>query len=314
MGSQLGISYTDGLRIASAFGIGDDPAVRWVSPPLVEWLTAATTVNGTYRHTLLSEAPANRASGLAALGALTAEAHRDARERLERLAGISLDPLQGAPPDWRPYPDELHTSALQGYMGEVLAGVVAENYQPHGQPWTVPGFLFRGHQAAYQELERRRQLGGPARPIPGRTGDDALAFQVDEDGAVIAWLWAEAKCTHDHNSELINAGHRQLSAAIRVPVDLVQLIDVLAESQDPSRERWIASLRELLYSADPPPRYDLFVYVCGRRPARRATWIPSDRPHANYSGAGPLAATEIHLSDFDEVLVAAYPQHVIDRG
>jgi hypothetical protein len=267
--------------------------VRWVSPLLVDWLTAATTVNGAYRHTLLSEEPANRAAGLAALGALTAEAHQDARERLERLAGISLDPLQGAPPDWRPYPDGLHTSALQGYMGEVLAGVVAENYQPHGEPWAVPAFLFRGHQAAYQELERRRQLGGPARPIPGRTGDDALAFQIDEDGAVIAWLWAEAKCTHDHNSELINAGHRQLSA---------------------SRERWIASLRELLYSADPPPRYDLFVYVCGRRPVQRATWIPTDRPHANYSGAGPLEATEIHLSDFDEVLVAAYPQHVIDRG
>jgi hypothetical protein len=291
-----------------------DPAMRWVSPALVEWLTAATTVNGTYRHTLLTEEPANRAAGLAALGALMAEAHRDARQRLERLTGISLDPLQGTPPDWRPYPDGLHTSALQGYFGEVLAGVVAENYQPHGRPWMVPAFLFRGHQAAYQELERRRQLGGPARPIPGRTGDDALAFSVDEDGAVIAWLWAEAKCTHDHDSELINAGHQQLSTAIRVPVDLVQLIDVLSESEDPSRERWIASLRELLYSTDPPPRYDLLVYVCGRRPVRRATWIPDDRPHARYTGAGPLEATEVHLSDFDVVLVAAYPQHVIDRG
>jgi hypothetical protein len=294
--------------------ISDDPAVRWVSPQLVEWLTAARAVNRTYRHTMLTEEPANRAAGLASLGALSAEAHRDARERLERLTGISLDPLQGAPPDWRPYPDGLHTSALQGYMGEVLAGVVAENYQPHGQPWVVPAFLFRGHQAAYQELERRRQLGGPARPIPGRTGDDALAFQIDEDGAVTAWLWGEAKCTHDHDAGLVNAGHRQLSATIRVPVDLVQLIDVLGESQDPSREPWIASLRELLYSVNPPPRYDLFVYVCGRTPVQRATWIPANQPHASYSGVGPLEAIEIHFSDFDEVLLAAYPQHVINRG
>ena len=114
----------------------------------MEWLTATTTVNGAYRQTLLSEEPANRAAGLAALRALTEEAHRDARERLEMLIGILLDPLQSAPPDWRPYPDGLHTSALQGYMGEVLAAVVAENYQPHEQPWTVPAFLFRGHQAA----------------------------------------------------------------------------------------------------------------------------------------------------------------------
>jgi hypothetical protein len=288
--------------------------MKWVSPPLADWLIGAGTATGTYRHTMLAEEPANRAAGLAALGALTAEAHRDARERLERLMGISLDPLQGVPPDWRPYPDGLHTSALQGYLGEVLAGVVAENYQPHGQPWVVPAFLFRGHQAAYQELERRRQLGGPARPIPGRTGDDALAFQIDEDGAVTAWLWGEAKCTHDHDAGLISAGHQQLSATIRVPVDLVQLIDILGESQDPSRERWIASLRELLYSVNPPPRYDLFVYVCGRRPVQRETWIPADQPHSSYSGAGPLEAIEIHFSDFDEVLVTAYPQHVINRG
>jgi hypothetical protein len=155
---------------------------------------------------MLAEEPAIRAAGLAALGALTAEAHRDARERLERLMGISLDPLQGVPPDWRPYPDGLHTSALRGYMGEVLAGVVAENHQQHGQPWVVPAFLFRGHQAAYQELERRRQLGGPARPIPGRTGDDALAFQIDEDGGRHRLVMGKAKCTHDHDAGLINAG------------------------------------------------------------------------------------------------------------
>ncbi len=288
--------------------------MRWISAPLVEWLRPQRAVNGTYRHVLLSEDPESRADGLASLTTVVAEAHRDARERLERLIGTSLDPIQGGLPDSRPYPDGLHTSALQGYLGEVLAGVVAENYQPHGESWVVPAFLFRGHQAAYQELERRRQLGGPARPIPGRTGDDALAFRVDEDGRVTAWLWAEAKCTHDHDAGLIDAGHRQLSTEIRVPVDLIQLIDVLADSREPLRERWIASLRELLYASNPPRRFDLFVYVCGRRPVRRATWLPKDQPHRSYTGPGPLEAVEIHFSDFDEVLVAVYPQHVIDRG
>lgn len=291
-----------------------DRAMRWVSPPLVEWLTAATTSNGAYRHTILAEEPANRTAGLAALAVLAAEAHRDARERLERLVGISLDPLEDAAPNWQPYPDGLHTSALQGYMGEVLAGLIAENYRPHDRNWEVPAFLFRGHQAAFEDIERRRQLGGAARPIPGRTGDDALAFQVDEDGAVIAWLWGEAKCTHSHDASMIGAGHQQLSVAIRVPVDLIQLIEILGESPDPSAERWIASLRELLYSIDPPPRYDLFVYACGRRPVQRPTWISADQPHPSYSGTGPLEAIEIHLSDFDDVLLTAYPAHVINRG
>lgn len=192
--------------------------------------------------------------------------------------------------------------------------MIAENYEPHGRTWVVPAFLFRGHLAAQQDLEKRRQLGGPARPIPGRTGDDALAFQIDDDGALVAWLWGEAKCTHDHNAGLISGGHEQLSVARRVPVDLAQMIEVLSDSPSPANERWIASLRELMFSADPPPRLDLFVYVCGRKPVQRPTWIPRDSPHEAYTGAGPLQAVEVHLEEFDDVLLATYPGHVISRG
>jgi len=246
--------------------------VNWVSPELQAWLRASETANENYQHALLKEDAARRADGLTSLATLTAEAHSDARQRLERLIDISLDPVGERPPGWLPYPDALHTSVLQGYLGEMLAGLIAENYRPHGRTWRVPAFLFRGHQAAYQDLERRRQLGGPARPIPGRTGDDALAFEVDDDGAVVAWLWGEAKCTHDHDSGLISSGHEQLSTAIRIPVDLMQLIDILRDSENTDSERWIASLRELLFSADPPPRYDMFVYVYGRPPQRKASW------------------------------------------
>lgn len=289
--------------------------MTWISSELQAWLLAHETANGTYRHVLLEEDAARREDGLTSLAALAAEAHRDARERLDRLVEISLDPLAGEQqPGWRPYPDALHTSVLQGYLGELLAGLIAENYRPHGRTWVVPAFLFRGHVAAYQELERRRQLGGPTRPIPGRTGDDALAFEVDDDDAITSWLWAEAKCTHDHYAGLISAGHEQLSAAIRVPVDLMQLIDILRDSEDPGRERWIAALRELLFSTASPPRFDMFVYVCGRRPQRKPSWISRDTPHTKYTGQGPLQAVEVHLDDLDDVLTAAYPQHVIDRG
>jgi hypothetical protein len=288
--------------------------MTWASPPLQAWLVASEVANGTYTHATLTEVPDFRDDGLAALATLAQAAHRDTQQRLQRLVGISLDPLAGdAAANWQ-YPHGLHTSVLQGYLGELLAGLIAENYDPHGRPWIVPAFLFRGHLAAQQDLERRRQLGGPARPIPGRTGDDALAFQIDEDEAVVAWLWGEAKCTHDHDASLITAGHEQLSAATRVPVDLAQLIEILQDSPSPENERWVASLRELMFSTAPPPRYDLFVYVCGRKPVQQQTWIPRDTPHASYSGRGPLQAMEVHLEEFDGVLVGAYPGHVISRG
>jgi hypothetical protein len=288
--------------------------MTWASPPLQAWLVSSEIANGTYSHAALTEIVDFRADGLVALTTLAQEAHRDAQQRLERLIGISLDPLPGGTSaNWH-YPQGLHTSVLQGYLGELLAGLIAENYHPHGRPWVVPAFLFRGHLAAQQDLERRRQLGGPARPIPGRTGDDALAFEVDDDEAVVAWLWGEAKCTHDHDAGLITAGHEQLSASTSVPVDLAQLIEVLQDSPGPENERWVASLRELMFSTRPPPRHDLFVYVCGRKPLQRPTWIPRNIPHASYSGPGPLQAVEVHLEEFDGVLVAAYPGHVVSRG
>jgi hypothetical protein len=284
------------------------------SPALQTWLNPDAVGDSSYRHSLLREVSAERAAGLQALADLVVEAHRDSRERLERLVGISLDPVTGSPPTWPPFPDALHTTVLQGYLGEIFAGLIAENWLPHGKDWTVPAFLFRGHLAAYQQLERNRQLGGPARPTPGRTGDDALAFALDENDAIVAWMWGEAKCTHEHDSSLIAAGHRQLSSEIRVPVDLIQLIEVLQESRRPDRDRWVSSLRELLRSDNPPPRFDLFVYVCGRQPRRKLAWVSRDTPDSRYSRSGPLEAVEVQLVDFDAVLRAVYPNHLIERG
>jgi hypothetical protein len=289
--------------------------VRWRRNEIRAWLASTETANPPYVHTLLAEESTERAQGLAALGELAQEAHDDARRRVERLLAISLDPLErDRPLQWPAYPDSLHTTVLQGYLGELLAGVIAETYDPHGRTWSVPAFLFRGHAAAFQDIERRRQLGGPARPIPGRTGDDAFAFEMNEDDEVTAWLWGEAKCTYDHSSTLIADGHAQLSIPIQLPVDLLQLIEVLSESQLPDADRWIAAIREMIRRPDPPPRFDMFVYVCGRKPVRNPTWISSEAPHSRYGAAGPLQAIEVHLDEFDDVMIAVYPRHVVNRA
>jgi hypothetical protein len=293
---------------------------RWGSQGVKRWLTSKSAQVGKYRHLHLSEVASAREAGLAELARLVRDAHRDQRERLEELMKRSLDPLDPvavADPRTYVYPDDLDTITLQGYLGEVLAGLVAENFEPHGEKWAVPAFLFRNHAAASQALERRRQLGGPPRTTPGRTGDDALAFQMGDDDRISAWLFGEAKCSHGHSSSLISDGHAQLNTAIWIPVDLLQLIEVLQLRGEDGDDLWVAALQELFLTdrATAPARSDLFVYVCGRRPKKKgqAGWLSSSRPHQKYRSRRRLEAVEIHLDDFDAVLTTVYPAHTVHR-
>lgn len=238
---------------------------------------------------------------------------------MEALMQRSLDPLDPAVvanPSTYVYPDDLDTITLQGYLGEVIAGLVAENFEPHGTEWTVPAFLFRHHSAGSQALERRRQLGGPARAAPGRTGDDALAFQVD-DGHVTAWLFGEAKCTTGHDSGLISDGHKQFVRDMWLPIDLMQLVEVLQQRGSGTDRAWADALQELFLKdrATAPPRTDMFVYVCGKSPTQknRSSWMSETTVHADYAGGRDLEAVEVHLGDIDSVLTAVYPAHTIMR-
>jgi hypothetical protein len=291
--------------------------MEWRSAELVKWLAATRTVSGEYLHCRLDEEDGARNAGLGALRELARAAHQDTVERLAALAAIKLHPLGHAGSALGiAYPDDLHTSTLQGYLGEIVAGLVAVNYEPHGREWEVPAFLFRTHDAAFQALERRRQLGGIARPVPGRTGDDCVAFVRNEDGRIVEWLMCEAKCTHDHDAGLIRKGHEQLSLPLTAPVDLLQLIDILEDSEDLEAPDWVDAIRLMhqeSLSGSEAERMDLFMYVCGRRPKNTATWIPDDEPHEAYEAEGPLEAVELHLDDFDDVLEHVYEKHEVRR-
>jgi hypothetical protein len=284
----------------------------WRSDELLAWLTPTASGSSPYRHLLLVEDAAAQAEGLTSLARLVREAHRDARERLERLTSRSLDPLDPSRLPGHPsFPDDLETTTLQGYLGEVLAGLVAENYLPHGRQWQVPAFLFRGHLSAFQALERARQQQTPVGATPGRTGDDALAFEVDEDGAVTSWLFGEAKCTARHDAGMIADGHEKLSAPDWLPIDLAQLIDVLESRDDVEARRWADALRSLNFATpdSAPPRFDMLLYACGQKPASasRDSWMSTEAPHEKYTGGKPLEAVEVQFDDFVVVLAAAYP-------
>lgn len=288
----------------------------WLTNELRAWLEPRRSLRGGYRHTVLSEDAEYRDAGLDALAETVERAHLDAKRYLAELLGTSLDPL-GADRLAESYPSQLNTLTLQGYLGEIFAGLFAENYAPHGLAWEVPAFLFRFSNAAIEVLERRLQLGGEATRTPGRTGDDCVAFYREATGEISAWLNCEAKCTTTFPRSSINEGHRQLGRPLISPVSLYQLLAILSDSSDAESAGWIAALRVLRAqagSADGPVRADLFLCVCGQAPRRGTAWLDSERPDPHYTGSQPLEAVEVHLSDRDEILTKVYPGHVIDRA
>jgi hypothetical protein len=278
------------------------------------WLGPTASEKDHYRHVRLDEDPAHRAAGMEALQEAVATAHADATRWIADLVGDPLDPFTEMSVV-SSYPQDLHTLTLQGYLGEVVTGVVAENFDPHGVRWQVPAFLFRFHTTAIESLDRRLLLGDSATRIPGRTGDDCVAFLRGTDGTIEAWLNCEAKCTAGHDAGLISKGHQQLSRPLRLAASGLQLIQVMQDSADPEAADWVAALRVYRNHAarsEAAVRADLFVYVCGRRPAG-ASWLPRDRPHWAYTAAHPVEAVEVHFEDIDVTLTTVYPGHVISR-
>src|SRR5438552_2791306 len=93
------------------------------------WLSSTVTVspNKRYRHHLLYEQHDKRATILEELKIYVQRAHEDARYRLRKLAGYTLDPLNFStsedPVRRDRYPEALHIDDLKGWFGEVLAGL-----------------------------------------------------------------------------------------------------------------------------------------------------------------------------------------------
>lgn len=237
------------------------------------------------------------------------EAHEDARRHLRSFSEISLDPLDEASErDWADdYPALLHLGTLKGYLGEVLAGIICEYFAPLGEEnWRVPAYLFRFHNVAIQQMIRIHQTEEAPTVVPGRTGNDCLAFLRSEEGEITCILFCEAKCTADHRSDMIHDAHEQLSDRTLVPVSLPQVIEVLRDRGDAEAEAWVEALRQVYLGSSECERFDLVAYVCGRSPVARDSWIPTEEPHSGYSGGRRLEAVEIHLEEVASVIAEVY--------
>jgi len=283
---------------------------------LDSWLDARKTRNDDsppYCHLLFRQNGTVDSAVWDELYAYINHAHEGARQALRAPLGDSLHPLHHGTctdPAYG-YPYKFCNVVLQGFFGEILAGIVAEYYVGDDErKWEVPVYLFRTHVVAFQQLELMKQTHGWDRQVIGRTGDDGLAFSRDDDGRIVAWLACEAKCTCNHSARLISDNHEKLSQQINRPVDLLRVISALKDYHDDQYARdWISALRQFYWDtqgASEAIRCDLAVYVCGQMPLRRESWIPVDRPHSKYTGNRELTAAELHLPDVSEIIESLY--------
>ncbi|MCB9418296.1 MAG: hypothetical protein H6667_00710 [Ardenticatenaceae bacterium] len=238
------------------------------------------------------------------------KAHEDAKRKLRRVAEFSLDPLETKMKDPTiGYPEMLDIVTLQGYFGEIFAGVIAENYDHFGEnSWEVPAYPFRFHNVAFSTLENWRQTGKLPKRIPGRTGDDMLAFLKNKEGKITRALVCEAKCTRNHDSRLISDVHKKASSANPKPVDLMNLIEILRDYEDEDSKNWENALRELYHRNvnENYERVDLVAYICGKSPVRNLSHISPEKPHDQYTAKRKLEAVEVHLKEIKELVQTIY--------
>ena len=278
------------------------------------WLQGPLTANEDekYRHRRLDEETTFRAEILPQIKRIVYEAHEDARRRLRGIEGFPLDPLE-IPAGQDPaegYPEWLPMSTLMGYFGEIFAGIVCENFAPLEETrWKVPAHLFRFHLEAFRYLERIRQDEAPQeRQVFGRTGDDCLAFVLDENGKIIRSMFCEAKCLNKHDNRKVEKAHEKLSDTVISSLDRQQLIDVLMDSDNPEDANWVEALRRLRFQSNDPEyeRCDLVCYVCGTPPVKGDTRIPKESPHPNYKGNRRLEAVEVYIHRVRQLVREVY--------
>jgi len=179
-------------------------------------------------------------------------------------------------------------------------------------------FLFRLHDQEFQHLEaiNERLAAGeiydPDRDAelrPGRTGDDALAFRINDRDKITDVLTIEAKCLDRHRSDKIHEAHQKLAAGGLRPPGVRELINIFAEYDTPQAQRWQKALLDLWQSGyRTVTRYDCVGYTCGQRPvqAGRVAWMPASAPHPAYNATRKLECMEFQLEDLPTVINTLY--------
>lgn len=295
-----------------------------LSPALLNsWLVGKQLPNSEsplYRLRLWREDPNGLAAIKSELIEYLDEAFDDARIRLRKGFEDSLSPFVAPPQDPAAnYPAMLHQVTLQGYLGETLAVLAVEHWGAAGHTdWVIPAFLFRLHDQEFQHLEliNQRLAAGEAydpnaeaEQRPGRTGDDGLAFRINDQNVITDILTLEAKCVGANRPKLIEDAHEKLAAGSKTPTGIRELISILAEYNTPEAQSWQQALLQLRASnCLNATRYDGIAYACGAIPQQvnRISWMKADAPHPSYTVQRHLEGMEFQFTDMPNLIDTLY--------
>jgi hypothetical protein len=296
---------------------------RRLTPRLLEAWLVSLPVASTHHHYRLRVWRENREGfkGIRdELNNYVEEAFEDARIRIRRGFEDDLSPFRDPPADPAAnYPALLHRVTLQGYFGETLAALAIEHWGAHGhEDWVVPAFLFRLHDQEFQHLDsiNARLAGGEAfepdhdaELRPGRTGDDGLAFRINDKNTITDILVLEAKCLARNNTAKIKEAHVKLAAGLALPSGVRELVSILAEYNTQQAQAWQQALLNLwLSGARNATRQDCVGYACGQIPVqrRRLSWMDPATPHPAYTAVRNLECLEFHFGDLDTLIDTLY--------
>ena len=245
----------------------------------------------------------------------------DARKRIRAGFEDELLPFKaGAKDPAEGYPQLLHRTTLQGYLGEMLGVLAVEHFGALGKSdWKAPALLFRFHNQEFQHLDEIHETLAAGDPYdsdatselrPGRTGDDALLFRISGAGVITDVLAIEAKCLATSNTKTIEKAHGKLASAGARPSGIGELIGLLSEYETPSAKAWHAAL--LTFYRDGyknAGRHDGLAYAVGQPPKvpkTRLSWLPDDKPHTAYNANRILEAMEFHFASLDDLVDVLY--------
>lgn len=295
---------------------------------MAAWLKETNQVDGDYGHLLLEQvAPIDPAQ----LRPYFESAHLDAREVFHREAGLDLHPDADAQGAHAQYPACLPPTARRGLFGEVLCGLVTQQYKFVGdKDWAIPVFLFRHHADARKYVFALARDPARQRQLHGRHGNDFIALCLDGDGAVVRFLAGEAKwrkaLTPGEVETLMHgewvddgAGGKKrsglgiwygLNRELAAPDGLRQLQAILKERDAVGFAAAILSLDRALILRDPVviPRTDL-VMLSGNAAKKHPAGTPlllSNKLPVEYTAGNPLQVVEVILKDGDALIDQLY--------
>lgn len=286
------------------------------------------TVNGRLGHMLLEQIEEDDGILADALRDYFESAHLDARNVFHSFIGIDLHPDADGDDPIVTYPRSLPSTTRRGLFGEVVAGLLTENYEFIGaHTWTVPVFLFRYHDDAQNYLFTLKRDATQTRQTIGRLGTDFIGLSLNEDGEVVRIISGEAKWRQTLTRGAVDdvmlgkkpkgsdvrSGKgvwRDLNKEPNPPSGARQLQKILQEYDPDGFDAAILCLDRALVAKDPVtiPKTDLVV-LTGNGSARREDGdclLPWEGVPAEYTAENDLQIVEVIFKEGEELIDAIY--------